>query len=285
MHEEKADQDLSLTKIGQTSSRDTKGKLVNRVECWIEQIFPKWMHRRRRRRWERRWANPEFSPLWKTDQPPRELVDAVESGWFPKDQRIVDVGCGNGQISRWLAGQGFNVVGLDWSAAAIENCRRLSAGQPNAPTFKLADLCQKELRLEPAFSLIDRGCFHRIVQKLRPIFGQNIARITVEGGHFLLIASTFQDPRVVHYGGVRSERQLREHVGEIFGHHFIIERAEPALITPVKGQEGMPAVAFWMIRKSWCLACLVMIFQIQADYLNEVAATSSPFLEIVEGFF
>jgi|GraSoiStandDraft_58_1057296.scaffolds.fasta_scaffold176480_2 hypothetical protein len=30
---------------------------------------------------------------------------------------------------------------------------------------------------------------------------------------------------------------------------FVIERAEPALINAVEGQEGMPAAAFWMVRK------------------------------------
>ncbi len=208
------------------------------------------MHRRHRHAWERKWANPEFRPLWKIDQPPRELVDAVESGWFPKDQRVIDVGCGNGEVSRWLADQGLTVRGLDYSTAAIENCRRLSAGQSNAPAFQFADLCQKNLRLEPAFSLIDRGCFHRIVGKLRSIFAQNIARITVKDGHFLLIAGTFQDPRVVHYDGLRSDRQLREHVEEIFGNYFTIKRTETTVIKAVTGQEGRPAVAFWMIRKS-----------------------------------
>ena len=54
----------------------------------------------------------------------------------------------------------------------------------------------------------------------------------------------------MNYSGVRSERQLREHVREIFGNHFIIERAEPALINASEGQEPTPAVAFWMVRKS-----------------------------------
>ena len=249
--------------------------MASRPQGWIEQLFPNWTHRRHRHRWERRWLNPEFIPFWKTAQPQKELVEAIDSGWFPKNQRVIDVGCGNGEVSRWLAGQGFAVVGLDWSAAAIDNCRRLSALQPNAPIFEVADLCRENLRLEPAFSLIDRGCFHRIVGNLRPVFAQNIARATVDGGHFLMLAGTFQHARVVHYSGVRSERQLREHVGEIFGDHFIIERAEPALINAVEGREGMPAVAFWMVRKSWCWACLVMVFRIQEGFLNE----------IVEGLF
>lgn len=228
---------------------ENRRTLASWLQGYIEQLFPNWTHRRDRHRWERRWLNPEFSPFWKTDQPQKELVDAIESGWFPKNQRVIDVGCGNGEVSRWLAGQAFAVLGLDYSAAAIESCRRLSAGDPNAPTFEVADLCGENLRLEPAFSLIDRGCFHRIVGKLRPFFAQNIAQATLEGGHFLLLTGTFQDARVVNYRAVRSERQLREHVGEIFGNHFITERAEPALINASEGQEATPAVAFWMVRK------------------------------------
>ena len=229
---------------------ENRRTLAGRLQGRIERLFPNWTHRRHRHRWDRQWAKPEFSPFWKTDQPQKELVEAIKSGWFPKNQRIIDVGCGNGEVSRWLADRGFAVLGIDYSAAAIENCRRLAAGQPNPPTFEVADLCDENLRLEPAFSLIDRGCFHRIVANLRPVFAQTIARATVEGGHLLLLAGTFQDARVVNYSGVRSEQELREHVEEIFGNHFIIERAESALINASQGQEATPAVAFWMVRKS-----------------------------------
>src|SRR4030095_3829689 len=107
-----------------------------------------------------------------------------------------------GHVSRWLAAQGFTVLGVDYSAAAVESCRRLSAGDPKAPMFEVADLCDEDLRLEPVFSVVDRGCFHRIVVKLRPVFARNIARITMDGGHFLLLVGTFQDPRAVNYRGM-----------------------------------------------------------------------------------
>jgi 2-heptyl-1-hydroxyquinolin-4(1H)-one methyltransferase len=215
----------------------------------MQQVFPKWVLRRHRRIWESKWVDPRFDPFWKTNQPQRELVEAIESDWFPRNQRVIDLGCGNGEVSRWLASQGFAVLGFDYSVAAIDNCRYLSAGQPNAPTFEVADLCREDLQLEPAASLIDRGCFHRIVENLRPIFAQNIARATVEGGHFLLLAATFQDPRAAHYTGVRSARRLRKHVEEIFGKYFTIEKTEPAVINATKGQKAMPAVAFWMVRQ------------------------------------
>jgi SAM-dependent methyltransferase len=233
------------------------GKITNRLQGWLEQLFPNWMHGRRLRRRERQWLNPEFSPLWTTDEPQKELVEAIDSGWFPKNQLILDVGCGDGRLSRWLAAKGFAVLGIDYSTAAIEKCRRLSAGHPNPPIFTIADLCEENLRLEPVFSVIDRGCFHRTVGKLRPVFARNIARATVEGGHLLLLASTFQDARVVNYSGVRSERQLCEHIGDIFGNHFVIARAESAFISDFE------AVAFWMVRKLSLLvwSAVIWIFQ------------------------
>jgi SAM-dependent methyltransferase len=232
------------------TSMDKLRKLANRLQGWIEQRFPNWAHRRHRHKWERQWANPEFSPFWKTDQPQRELVEAIASGWFSKNQRVVDVGCGNGEVSRWLAGQGYPVLGIDYSAAAIENCRRFSAGQANAPTFEVTDLCSPDLRLEPAASLVDRGCCHRIAESFLPVFAQNIARATIAGGHFLLLHGTFQQTRFLHYRGARSERELRDHVETVFGNDFTIERAEPAVINAIDDQEAMPAVAFWMVRKS-----------------------------------
>ena len=124
-------------------------KLVNRLQGRIEQRFPNWAHQRQRKKWERQWANPEYNPFWKTEQPQKELVEAIESDWFQKGQRVIDVGCGNGEVSRWLAEQGFPVLGIDYSAAAIDNCRRLSAGQGKPISFEVADLCDDASALTP----------------------------------------------------------------------------------------------------------------------------------------
>ena len=88
-------------------------KVASQLQGWIEQMLPNWIHRRHRNRSERKWLDPEFSPFLKNAQPQKELVDAMGSGWLPKNRRIIDVGCGNGNVSRWLAAQGFAVLGLD----------------------------------------------------------------------------------------------------------------------------------------------------------------------------
>lgn len=225
-------------------------KLVNGVQGWLERRFPNWAHERHRHKWERQWADPEYKPFWKTEQPQKELVEAISSGWFRKSDRVLDVGCGNGEVSRWLAAQGFAVTGLDYSAAAIENCRRLAQGAGSDLTFEVADLCDPNLHIGPGGNLVDRGCFHRIAENFRSVFARNIARGTIPGGHFLLLSGTFQDARFANYRGARSEPELRAHVESLFGEYFTIERAESAVINASQDQEAMPAVAFWMTRKT-----------------------------------
>lgn len=72
---------------------------------------------------ERHWVKPAYLPFWKTEQAQPELVAAIESGRFPKDERIIDLGCGSGETSRWLARRGYDVLGIDYSRAAIGHCR------------------------------------------------------------------------------------------------------------------------------------------------------------------
>lgn len=225
-------------------------KLLSRLEGWIEQLFPDWAHRRHREKWERQWANPNFNPFWKTDRPQKELVEAIESGWFPKGERVIDIGCGNGEVSRWLAERGFPVLGIDYSAVAVDNCRRLSAGQGKPISFEVADLCDDALHLEPASALIDRGCFHRIGENERSVYARNIARAAAPNAHFLLLSGTFDHPRFASYRSARSESALKEHIHSLFGGYFEIVRADPAVINASEDQEAMPAVGFWMVRRA-----------------------------------
>jgi 2-polyprenyl-3-methyl-5-hydroxy-6-metoxy-1,4-benzoquinol methylase len=55
-----------------------------------------------------------------------ELKDHVQPG-----AAILDIGCGNGIISRNLALNGYNVSGIDVSTTTIENAKKLSAGISN----------------------------------------------------------------------------------------------------------------------------------------------------------
>ncbi len=87
-------------------------RLVKSLNGLIEDRFPNWSHLRHRDRWERKRARPGFQPFWRTEEPQKEWVEAIESGWFAKDDTVYDLGCGAGESTRWLNRCGFSALGL-----------------------------------------------------------------------------------------------------------------------------------------------------------------------------
>ncbi len=71
------------------------------------------------------------------------LADLLE--WLGNPACILEVGCGTGRFTRWLAGRGHRVVGLDRSPAMLAEARhsaphlRLVHGDAHALPFKASD--------------------------------------------------------------------------------------------------------------------------------------------------
>ena len=55
-----------------------------------------------------------------------EIITKTLTEQLPSDAAILDVGCGNGIISRGIGSKGFNVLGIDVSAKAVEKARELN---------------------------------------------------------------------------------------------------------------------------------------------------------------
>ncbi len=82
-----------------------------------------------------------WDQLWQTepgthDEPDRYLVSELEN-LVPGT--ALDLGCGPGANSHWLAQQGWQVTGVDWSEAAITQARKAASELGLAVTFEVAD--------------------------------------------------------------------------------------------------------------------------------------------------
>lgn len=119
-----------------------------------------------------------------SDLPDASLV-AWQSAGLLGDQprrKALDVGCGLGRNSRWLAAQGFTVTGIDIAPYAIEEAARRSQGQ--AVTYLQRDFLREGLT-GGFFDLVyDSGCYHHLAPHRRISYMQALKTGLAPGGLF-----------------------------------------------------------------------------------------------------
>ena len=76
---------------------------------------------------------------WELGQPATPLVDFVEQT-PPPPGRVAVLGCGRGHDARFLATRGYEVVGYDFSSAALTAARALARREGVAVVFEQRDI-------------------------------------------------------------------------------------------------------------------------------------------------
>ena len=121
--------------------------------------------------WDERYRAAEF--VWST-QPNRFLPPAVE-GLTPG--RALDVACGEGRNAVWLATQGWEATGVDFSATGLEKAARLA--ETNNVTVEW--ICADVTSWESARSLRSR---HRLLSSAARGATTPAALATAARGHW-----------------------------------------------------------------------------------------------------
>ena len=139
-----------------------------------------------------------FLAAYQSDQPP-----PWDSGIVPPEVqafagqttpgRALDVGCGTGVSSVFLAASGWQVTGVDWIELALDQARERAeqAALPaNQVVFLRADAGSRSfLPDHPPVSLwLDVGCLHSFPPEARQHYAQHAGRLVLPGGTLLLYA-------------------------------------------------------------------------------------------------
>ena len=64
----------------------------------------------------------EHGAIWTEENPPKELIELIETEKI-KSCKVLDIGCGEGFYSIYLASKGFDVTGVDISEIATNKAR------------------------------------------------------------------------------------------------------------------------------------------------------------------
>jgi len=145
------------------------------------------------------------------------LKDLVESGRLTKGN-ILDVGCGTGNQSIFLAKHGFTVTGVDLSAAAITRAQQKAARQDVQVRFVAADATQLSTAGLPTDfdCLVDWGTMHGIAEEERAAYIQELTSHLKPGGYLVLRVFSHRDPDNKH----------GRNASPVSGHRYFFTRAE-----------------------------------------------------------
>lgn len=162
-------------------------------------------------------------------RPQRAFVEAADA----IGGRVLDSGCGTGELAIWLAERGRTVTGVDFLAAPLEAARRKARDRGIAVNFLEMDALALGEIPERFDAVTDCGLFHAFDDPSRTAYVRGLARLLEPGARVFILCMSDAEPgehgpRRIH------ERELRE----AFADGWEIETLEPSRFEVVPGIPG-----------------------------------------------
>ena len=132
----------------------------------------------------RRAPNVESLP-WHREQPPPLLERAVAARSDARG-RALDLGCGEGVYSVWLAQQGFSVVGVDFVPAALAAARARAERVGVDVEFREGDVVGFASPA-PFAVVLDSGCLHHLPKSNVAAYRTRLDEWLAPGGDYVLV--------------------------------------------------------------------------------------------------
>lgn len=139
-------------------------------------------------------------PPWDIGTPQPAMAALLEK--YPPTGRILDIGCGSGDLVIYLAKLGYEVVGIDFVESAIRNAREKADALPletsRLLSFQVMDALRPSLLHQKFGAVVDSGFYHLFNPDECQQLIDEVASILVPGGHYYLheFAIEFQAPNL-----------------------------------------------------------------------------------------
>jgi len=190
---------------------------------------------------------------WNNEEPPGILVDLVADGTI-KPCNGIDLGCGLGNYSRYLARKGFRMTGVDVSSAAIRLAQEKATAEKLTVSFQVVNLTGNwKIATGPFDFALEFEVLHHIYPEYRSHYMEQLAGHLHPGALYLAVCFHESDPQ---FGGKGKYRQTsigtrlyfssQEELKKLYEPFFGIR--EQAIIE-VSGKRGPHQANFFLLEK------------------------------------
>jgi SAM-dependent methyltransferase len=201
------------------------------------------------RQWKARYRETPYRELpWFSPTPYPWVAETARQGKWIAGSRILDLGCGAGTNSIFLAKSGFRVSGIDLADGAIEAATARAERAHLSIDFRVGDVLNLPYPDGYFGGAIDIGCFHTLPVRLRPAYAKELARVLRPRRLFALswIAREFRPEQGPPH------RPSVEEVAQALEEEFLFLRTEYRASYSGRVQANAPPVyCAWLGRRSF----------------------------------
>lgn len=153
--------------------------------------------------WDAVYDRPLENIPWEIIEPPKELVELIETKQIT-DGDALDLACGTGNYSFYLARHGFMVTGVDFSDKALNIAREHAKSLQLPVTFINADITQLDevLHGQRFDFILDYSILHHLEPTVIEQYANQCARLLKPDGKLLIVcySDTYDDEDVTKTG-------------------------------------------------------------------------------------
>jgi SAM-dependent methyltransferase len=178
---------------------------------------------------------------WGDDMPPPEIVALAET---LSPGRALDLGCGYGRSSIYLAQHGWQVDGVDFISLAIAKAisRAEQMGVSDKAEFHMGRVTDLSFLHDSYDLAIDVGCMHALDGTDLQRYRDGVYRLLKPGAKFVLFAHLRDDGSDVPGRGLYEET-----IYELFNSQFTLEDVRHG-VTQVEDKPPWASAWFWYRR-------------------------------------
>jgi len=169
--------------------------------------------------------------LWGDTRIPKELKELVEQ---KQPKTSLELGCGLGRFSAYLAEQGISAIGIDFSSVAIKKANERLAEVKQKPQLLVGNVTNLVNLTEPFDVAIDIGCFHCLAETAQKKYVSETYRL-LKPNSTLLIWALDSSPSDI--------KLSPKYIEKVFGTHFFLERSK------FSRRRIISSHWYWLIRK------------------------------------